>query len=207
MEQPNSDIDIIAVSEFAPADGKARVLLRTKNDGETVSFTSDRDEISAENMYHFEEKGLHGITINCLKPSQNVTFTLATEKCTAQGKIKNIVHKKEDKVITGTGDMIYILQEKEAMEEYISWYVSNNVGNFITMRPCYRWSGTKQLDVEAVAWFAKLMNELEIKYVLMVDGREIPGLAAQPTDNLLNGKHYLGRQEHEIDGALAYWND
>lgn len=207
LEQPDSDIDIIAVSEFAPVGGKARVLLRTKNERETVKFVTECNEISAENEYYFEEKGLHGIAIDCLKPSQNAVFTLSTENCTAQGEVKNIIRKNEDKVITGTGDMIYILQEKEAMEEYISWYVSNGVGNFITMRPCYRWAGTTQLDAEAVKWFAKLMNELEIKYVLMMDGREVPGLASQPSNELLSGKNYLGRQEHEVDGALAYWGE
>ncbi len=207
LEQAESALDIISVSEFAPVGGEARVMIRTNKENTKVTFSTDSDSISGNEEYFFKEKGLHGILINCLKTDSMVEFTLETDGHEEKGVIKNIVYKEEDKVITGTGDMIYIPQEMEEMEEYLSWYIACGVGNFITMRPCYRWSGTRELGREAVIFFARLMNELKIKYVLMVDGREVPGLTAQPDDELLKGENYLGRQAHEVDGALCYWDE
>jgi len=207
LEQPDSPVDIISVSRFAPVGGFARILVRTKAENTTLKFSCESDAVSGNPEYFFAEKGLHGITVDCNKPAQNVSFTLYAEGFEAQGVVESIIYHDEDNVITGTGDMIYIPQSIEEMEEYISWYISNGVGDFVTMRPTYRWSGTKQLGAESVKWFARLMNELEIKYVLMVDGREVPGLNAQPDDGLLAGKNYLGRQGHEYDGATCYWGE
>ena len=39
----------------------------------------------------------------------------------------------------------------------------------------------------------------------MVDGREVPGMNANPPEELLAGAYYLGRRSHENDGAFNYW--
>ena len=205
LEQPDDVIDIVSVSEYAPSGGNARVLIRTSKENTRVKLTSDSDSICSGNEYFFEEKGLHGITVKCLKPDRNVRFTLSSDGFETTGCIENILIKENDNVITGTSDMIYIPQEMEETEEYLMWYIKNGVGNYISLRPCYRWAGTKELKPDVIKYFVRLMNELEIKYALCLDGREVPGLAAQPDDEMLSGEHYLGRQAGEVDGALCYW--
>ena len=46
---------------------------------------------------------------------------------------------------------------------------------------------------------------MDIHYVLMLDGRELPGISTNPDDEMLSGAGYHGRQEHERDGAAYYW--
>jgi len=41
----------------------------------------------------------------------------------------------------------------------------------------------------------------------MIDGRELPGCDANPPEELMRGKYYLGRQAHENDGAFYYWGN
>ncbi len=205
IEQPDSEISVISVSECAPSKGKARVLVRTNKDNLYVRFESLSPAICGENEYFFKEKGLHGLLLDCLEPAVNQKFRLTSENCTAEGTVKRIAVKQEDGVITGSGDAVYIPQTFEAMEEYVSWYVSSNVGDLLTVRPTYRWSGTKTLNKPLWRWFARLMDELDIKYVLMADGREVPGISSQPTNKEMAGKRYLGRQDHEHDGSQFYW--
>lgn len=205
IEQPDSEISLIAVSEYAPVKGKACVLVRTKHDNTTVHFESLSPALSGEKEYFFKEKGLHGLLLDCIEQAQNQEFRLTGNGYSVTGCVKAIVSKQDDGVITGSGDAVYIPQTFEAMEEYISWYISCGTGNFITLRPTYRWSGTKTINKPLWRWFSRLMDELDMKYVLMVDGREVPGISANPTNEELSGKGYLGRQDHERDGAQFYW--
>lgn len=50
-----------------------------------------------------------------------------------------------------------------------------------------------------------LCNGLNLAYCHIIDGRELPGLNANPPARLLEGKGFLGNQAHERDGALYYW--
>ena len=205
IEQPNEALSIIAVSEAAPAGGKARVLLRTARPNTRVTLTCHSEQLSGKSEYLFREAGLHGILLSCGEPCNDASFTLSGEAFAAEGCVKRIVCRAKDNVITGTGDMIYVHQDERSMEEYLSWYLSNGVGDLITVRPTYRWAGTRTLN--ALLWrrFRRLMGELDLKYVLMADGREIPGLSTQPQSDLLGGKGFLGVQLHERDGAQYYW--
>ncbi len=205
IEQPNEPLSIIAVSEAAPAGGKARVLVRTARPNTRVTLTCHSKALSGKSEYLFREAGLHGILLACGEPCNDAAFTLSGEGFAAQGRVKRIVRRTKDNVITGTGDMIYIHQDERSMEEYLSWYLSNGVGDLITVRPTYRWAGTRTLNAPMWRRFRRLMGELELKYVLMADGREIPGLSTQPQSDLLGGKGFLGVQLHERDGAQYYW--
>ena len=205
IEQPAADLSIISVSKAAPAFGKARVLVRTGRPNLCVRLVCESEHLSGKKEWTFREKGLHGMLIDCGNAYSNATFRLVWDGGEANGTVERIVCRAEDKVITGTGDMVYICQNPDSMEEYLSWYLSNHVGDFITIRPTYRWSGTKTLNKRVFQAFRKLMNELEIKYVLMSDGRELPGVSTQPDAKMLCGKGFLGIQQHERDGAQFYW--
>ena len=116
-----------------------------------------------------------------------------------------VVRRAEDGVLLSTGDAVYIPQEEEAMLRYLAWYVAHRLGNAVCFRPVYRWSGTRAVNPAVWARVCPLLEELRLKYALMVDGRELSGCAANPDDALLAGPNYLGRQAHEADGAFNYW--
>jgi len=206
IAQPAEELSVIAVSHAAPCGGRARVLVHTERPGLHVEFISESDALSGKKEWFFKEKGLHGMLLDCTRLSANASFRLVWENGEARGSVGRIVHKEEDGVITGTGDMVYVREDTESMEEYLAWYISNGIGDFITIRPTYRWSGTKLLNKKVFEKFRRLMRELDMKYVLMADGRELPGISAQPDVELLRGKGFLGVQLHERDGAQFYWD-
>ena len=73
----------------------------------------------------------------------NAAFEFSCGSVTVKGEIPQVVERGVDNVVTGTGDMIYIEQRLDYVEEYLSWYISNGVGNLLTIRPTYRcWCGT-----------------------------------------------------------------
>ncbi len=204
IEQPDAPVSILSVSAVAPAGGFARVLLRTAKPNTRVRVASLCQALGGEGEYLFKEKGLHGLCLPCLAPAAHAAFTVSAGSTVQRGEVEGILEKQDDGVITGSGDMIYVCQKQEDMEEYLSWYLSEQVGDLVTVRPAYRWSGTRTLNRPLWRWFARLMDELRLKYVLMVDGREMPGLAAQPTNEEMAGAGYLGRQDHERDNAQFY---
>lgn len=205
IEQPDANLSILSVSEIAHVGGKARVLVRTKRPNTRVRVTPLSSVLSAQKEYLFEEPGLHGILLDCHEPAAHAAFRLQSGKTAIDATVKSILHREEDHVVTGTGDMVYIQQDDAYTEEYLSWYLSNHVGDLVTIRPTYRWSGTRLINKPMWKWVIRLFNELDLKYVLMADGREIPGLCTQPDEEMLAGKGYLGRQQHEWDGASYYW--
>lgn len=204
IEQKAGTFSILATDHAAPAGGKARVLIRTEKPNLTLTFKSLDGKLSAKELWVFKQAGLHGMLLDCGEPSADARFELVAEGQRVEGVIDRIVCRGEDKVVTGTGDMVYINQNEVDMEEYLSWYLSNRVGDFITIRPTYRWSGTRVLNPGVWRSFCRLMRELDLKYVLMRDGREVEGLSTQPDFAMLKGKNFYGIQMHELDNIHYY---
>lgn len=204
IEQKAGELAIIATDNAAPAGGKARVLVRTEKPNLRVTFKSLDGKLSGKSEWFFREKGLHGMLLDCGDATEKARFALEWDNGKAEGCVERIVVRTFDKVVTGTGDMIYVNQNMTDMEEYLSWYLSNHVGDFITIRPAYRWSGTRTLNVDMWKQFRRLMRELDLKYVLMRDGREVEGLSTQPDGELLKGKNFYGIQKHEEDNLHYY---
>ncbi len=205
IEHPDAELSLIAVSPSGSVSEGAYLLVRTRAENTIVSFESLDGILQGEKEYHFAEAGLHGIRLGCHAAAPSARFALTSGNCRIEGMIDHIFEKTADGVVTGTGDLIYIEQALNDVEEYLSWYISNGVGNLVTIRPTYRWSGTRELSPEVWRLFTRVLNELGMKYSLMVDGRELPGLNANPDDGMLAGDGYLGRQTHEFDGTLFYW--
>lgn len=152
-----------------------------------------------------ENDGLNALLLRCDAPSNDVTFTLEyngkAENCT----VERCVCRPEDGVLTGTGDMVYVPNEADAMKTYLKWYFENQIGNFITIRPTYRWSGTRALDEDLWKKTAAFLSKAGMKYAHMMDGRELPGCDTNPSVEALSGEQFLGRQSHELDGGVSYW--
>jgi hypothetical protein len=134
----------------------------------------------------------------------NQNIIISDGKNTRSAEV-NVYEEKNDKVITGSGDFIYINQNFEDFCEYISWYVSENIGDMITLRSSYRCGCTSELDQEFWIKSVKILKGLGLYYALMIDGRELNGVNANPTKEMLDSEYFLGEQTHERDGAFTYW--
>lgn len=206
IEQPDAPLSLISSPEIAHVGGKVRILVRTKRKNTRVTLTPTHKALRGGGEFLFADAGLHGLLLDAVEPANGATFTLRSGRNRVDASVPSILFRGEDRVITGTGDMIYIQQTDEAMEEYLSWYLSEGVGDLVTIRPTYRWSGTRLLNAPMWKWVVRLFNELELKYVLMIDGRELPGISTQPAREL-EGKGFLGVQSHEKDGRQLYWGE
>lgn len=205
LEKSDAAVEIAAVSPFVPKNGTASVLIKTKEPHTTIRFGCPSGALRAEDVT-FNEPGLHGLKVFGTHCQNDVPFSLEYEHGTVSGTL-SVIEKEDDGVITGTGDMIYIHQDEQAMEDYLCWYFSSGIGNMITVRPTYRWSGSRVLSEKLWRNFARLMKELGVKYALMMDGRELPGINCNPPEEWLAGENFLGRQMHEEDGRLFYWGN
>lgn len=205
IEQPDGALSLIACSPVGTVQDGAFVLLRTKQADACVRFESPDGRLAGEQEYRFEEPGLHGVRLTCASPCLHAPFVFSCGDASVRGEIERIVDRPRDGVVTGTGDMIYVEQRMDYVEEYLSWYLSNGIGSLLTIRPTYRWSGTRVLNPQVWALVTRVLNEMNIRYVLMLDGRELPGISTNPDDGMLQGPGYYGRQTHERDGAAYYW--
>ncbi len=205
IEQEGGAVALISAARRAKVGKKAILLLRTEKPDTQVTLTVDPAHFEAPTSYTFGESGLHAIPLLCKAAGFGLPFTLTFEGGSIRGAVEAVFQGEDDGVRVGTGDMIYIHQNLTDMEEYLSWYFSEEIGELITIRPTFRWSGSKTVDPEVWRVFTRLMAEADLRYVLMLDGREAPGLAANPSEAMLAGEGYLGSQSHEVDGALAYW--
>ncbi len=179
------------------------VLLKTNG---AVKFELDAPEcISATAPLSCENEGFNILYFVCSDAKNNVSFKLKHSGGEIECNIARSVIRHDDKVVTGTGDMVYINQNDRDFENYLAWYLSNEVGRLLTIRPTYRWCGSRSAN--GVLWHetADLLDRLGIKYAHMRDGRELQGINANPIYEELASPHFLGRQNHELDGAFNYW--
>ena len=198
-------LSLVATSPAGAEGDRAYALLRTGKDGVTVHASYPNGKLIGEESYYFEKAGLHGISFLCPKACHHATFVLTAEGRTVMGEIPSVFEREEDRVITGTGDAVYIAQSIEDMEEYLAWYIGEHIGSFITFRPVYRWCGSREMNPAVWEMVTRVLNEMGMKYVLLTDGRELPGQAVNPLSEELEGEGFLGRQQHERDGQVGYW--
>ena len=204
IEADGGRVSLVATSEIGEADGYAYALIRTAEDNITLKTKTD-GKISLPEEINLSHSGLHGIKISCKEPCENAVFELYDEKSSVKGVVKRVVLRESDGVYTGTGDMIYVHQDIDSAEAYLSWYLSEGIGNLLTIRPAYRWNGTRVLDREMWREVSRVLNEWDMIYPHMLDGRELEGLNANPDPECISGNGYVGRQMHERDGAMFYW--
>jgi hypothetical protein len=197
--------NIIACPEIAPAGRPFAVLIETRTPRMRLEFDCPSKAVALHSDLYFEAAGLHVIRLEGRKEANDVAFHLSGAGHTEDALIARVLRKPGAEVITGTGDLIYIRQDEADSLHYLKWYLANQIGNFLTVRPTYRWSGTRELNPALWEVLCRLLNDLGMQYVHMMDGRELPGSCANPSLRMLQGEKFLGRQTHERDGAYAYW--
>jgi len=191
---------VISVPECITLGKPFALCVEGKKD-ERVTFSSDT--LTAADDLVLQQDGLNALRFVCNTPANNLTFTLNGEECT----IHRCVERGDDAVVTGSGDMVYIPIDENSITHYLKWYLSQNIGNLFTIRPTYRWNGTRVFHPELYQKLAAFLDAMGICYSHMLDGRELPGCNANPTCADVDGKHFLGRQRHEFDGQYVYWGE
>lgn len=204
ISEPAGIVTLVAVGKTAVSQGSARLLFETSKDNVDITITSHDNRVKG-GIFHFAEKGLHGVRLSCGGPGEHIPLVIESGNTKIDCEIQRIAIHADDGVVTGTGDMIYIHQDMDSFRQYIKWYVENGVGDLLTLRPTYRWSGSRVLDNEAWKEFNRVLTELGITYVHMWDGRELPGQNTNPDATLLASPMFRGSQMHERDGAGFYW--
>lgn len=190
--------------ETVPAHGTFGVLLKTYEPNVRVRVETDGG-LRAPAILDCPEPGLQVLPVTAGAPAGIQTVTVEAAGCREQAAVQRIVEKEQDGLLVGSGDAIYVPQETARMEDFLIWYLENGLGNLLTFRPVYRWSGTRSCNDAMWRRLTDILNRLGLSYCHMFDGRELPGLNANPTKASLAGPGFLGCQAHERDGALYYW--
>lgn len=194
---------LIWCPETVVVDEQFPVLLKTNG---AVKFELDAPEyITSASPLKCENEGFNILYFICREAKNNLSFKLKHSGGSVECNIDRSVIKQDDNVVTGTGDMVYVNQNDRDFENYLAWYLSNEVGRLLTIRPTYRWCGSRSANSALWRKTADLLDKLGIKYVHMRDGRELQGVNANPIYEELASQHFLGRQNHELDGAFNYW--
>ena len=200
-------VAVVAASDAAKIGTDAYLLVRTAKDNATVTLEFDETYFSAKKTFQFHEAGLHGIRLRCLRAGAELPITVTCENLIRRATIGRVTEGEPDSIVTGTGDMVYIGQTVDQVENYLAWYLSCHIGNYLTIRPVYRWNGDRFVNPEAWRLFTRVVNECGIKYIHIIDGREPCGLLINPTAEMLAGEGFMGQQTHEYDGAAFYWGN
>jgi len=193
----NAPSTVISVPENVTAGKPFAVLVENKK-GKEYAFSSKSVRPVCLTC---KKDGLNILTFICDTPENDVKFTLDGE----EQSVSRCVLRGDDGVITGTGDAIYINNSDIDHKNYLKWYMSNNIGNLLTIRPTYRWSGSRIRNDKMWREFTSLLDEAGISYSHMLDGRELPGGDCNPPKEIIDSPHFLGRQTHEFDGQFCYW--
>lgn len=184
----------------------AAILVETCEDNITLTLSASSHEIKFPEAVTFKKAGLHVIKGMAEEYATDIAVTISGNGFAEDYRIERVITRGEDNVITGTSDSIYIPQDDiQLMREFLAWYFENRVGNFISFRPVYRWTGARVLAPEMWEEIRDICTELEIPFCHIIDGRELPGLNANPTKKMLESPYFVGNQGHERDGALYYW--
>ena len=208
VSEDKNSFDLVACPEIVTA-GKVFGLLLDLRNPTTLTIDTEAEVISS---LTFPEAGLQVLQLKCDKLCNDLSITLSDGITTQSATVRRVIEREEDNIVTGTGDMIYIDQNTENSLNYFKWYKSNHIGDLLTIRPTYRWSGFRVRNDEMWHKMVTLMNALGMKYSHMLDCREPPGYCGNPSVDELgaetgNPSGFLGRQLHERDGAYCYWGD
>lgn len=211
LSEPYDDFNVISCPEIVTAGSPFSMLLAI-NRPLSLSLESDLIKLLPGETTVFEKPGLYALRLCCDRVCNDLPFALHSAGHSEACALRRCVEKPlQDGVVTGTGDMVYIRQTLPDMENFIRYYFSEHIGNLITIRPVYRWSGTRWYNPEVFEKFVPLMNRLGVKYSNMTDGREPEGQCSNPPIEVLAATQdgvesgFLGRQKHEQDGAYNYW--
>lgn len=201
-----TEYGVIAYQDIAEK-GLYSVLIRTKYPDTVVNSKSDSLEVvpcTCSECFHEAGLNVVGFRVNNIK-NGNVNLAIEFDGNIFNVEIKRLVLRENDNIITGSGDSIFINHNYNSFSKYFMWYIYNNIGNLLTMRTSYRWSGNIVRQDSTWEKFELLCKKLEMHYSVMNDGREIIGCNANTEIIDTESPYFKGYQSHEADGAFYYW--
>lgn len=188
--------------------GTFAVLIKTGRDHTAVQCSSPVDTIRALTPeFTAQRAGLHVLRFECSGPFPSGTqlaVTIGEERHPV--RLSRYLIREEDRVLAGTGDSVYINLDRESFVDFLSWYFGNDLGNMLTFRTTYRWSGSTYAPEAFWSELAGILGGMEVPYAIMTDGRELNSANTNAQGFREDAPFYLGRQSHEQDGAFYYWN-
>ncbi|NJP39887.1 hypothetical protein HCH52_02305 [Oscillospiraceae bacterium HV4-5-C5C] len=199
-----SPLRLIYAPDYVPAYRQFGLLIYLDQPDE---LSLDSQAFSTDQILKFTEPGFQVIQLRAGAARSQAAWTLIGRQGRIDHQVLRVVEKADDDIHTGSSDILYINHNRADFSHFLSWYLSQQVGNQINLRHSYRWNGTRQLNPDAWNFLIPLLNQLKFRYNLIRDGRELPGMAANPDHRLLDGPQFAGFQEHELDGAQFYWGN
>ncbi len=197
LEYGSHSFELVAAPEYVPENQFCHALICTNSPSVAIFANGEK--------FTFDRTGLHGLKLP-LSEGRETRYELKSDDFCDTFTVKH-APVGGDKIYLSTGDAIFIHQTPRNMERFIEWYLANNLGNAVCFRHSYRWGGGRFMNPAVWEKMTSLLEEMNIHYSLMVDGRELPGMHTNPPDSLLESALYLGRQAHENDGSFCYWGN
>lgn len=187
--------------------GKNSIMIKTSKNDSKVSISCNNKNIQLTTpTYCFKNSGLNVVELECIGDINSETpIQIDIDNKSYIVKIKRTIQKFDD-VLTGSGDSIYINLNQQDMANYLEWYFSSKLGNMITFRTSYRWSGTTYVPNGFWEYINNILLKFNIKFNIMIDGRELNSALTNDWADVNFGDNFLGYQSHEQDGAYYYWN-
>jgi len=206
VSEDSLSFNIVSCPQIVSAGKPFGILLDLKASC-TLSVSTEAEILSP---LRFSEAGLQVLRLKSERICNHLAVILSDGVTTQTATIRRVIERNEDHNITGSGDLIYVNQRSEDSLNYFKWYMANHIGDLLTIRPTYRWSGTRVRNDEMWRKMITLMNSLGMQYSHMLDCREPPGYLGNPSIAELSvdtdtPSGFLGRQLHERDGAYCYW--
>ena len=204
LEQPAQAFRIISCPEALVYGEDALILVETAQQGITLRLeSSDMESVSPLTLL---DCGLHVISLRPKCEKNHLRFALCYGDTRCESEILRLIRREGKQILCGSGDMIYVNHDNSVdVENYLKWFFANHLGNMITIRPRYRWCGSRFLNPDAWAFFKRLCTQMRVFYPQITDGGDLPAMQINPSPKMLEGSYFLGMQNHERDGQLFYW--
>ncbi len=205
LETSARDFEIVAVPQFVQSNKKFALLVEINRAGTKLGIKTSKNISAAENKIQFDKTGLYTLSFNASDAGLNQSITISDGTRETKYTIPQIIDKKDDRIYISDGDDIYIDKNFRKFSDYIVWYVREGIGNAFCWRPSEQWSDSKVANSDFYKRSLGILNDLQMPYSLMIEGRTLTGRNINPEEDWMKGPLYMGRQAHENDGGYYYW--
>lgn len=205
LETSARDFEVAAIPEFIDANKKFALLIEINRPGTKLTIKTSKNIKAAESKKQFNETGLFCLPFTAGNADLNQFIRISDGTRKTRYAINQIISRKDDRIYISTSDDIYIDKNIRKFSDYIVWYVREGIGNAFCWRPSEQWSDAKAANPEFYKRALEILNDLQMPYSLMIEGRTIVGRNINPEESWMQGPLYMGRQAHENDGGYYYW--
>ncbi len=205
LENSARDFEVVAIPQFVQSNKKFALLVEINRPGTMLNIQTSKNISSVENTRQFDKPGLYTLVFNAYEPCLDQSINISDGKREVKYPIQQILDKKDDHVYISDGDDIYIDKNLRKFADYLTWYLREGIGNAFCWRPSEQWSYPKVANHDFYRQSLRILNDLQMTYSLMIEGRTITGRNINPEEDWMKGPLYMGRQSHENDGGYYYW--